>query len=250
MNYEINNNSTHNNYITENEFFINGYEDYRPYMVPMPPCMYCVMNQLRFYRPTYLLTLPEIQSLKGKKIRITVPNIPGTITAEVGEYNSTTNRVELKNIVSDRTGINYGNLTYLPEELSGLKVLDGQDTSSGETGQGSGDCTVTGGKGKFIDSGGGSKGVLSVTYTIHECEIEITPKVVGIVTERYILNRRNNRIEVKWPTSPVTRYVFRAWIENKSLWVEIELQHRTLTGKWRRTGGGKTKLGSWNSLKF
>lgn len=70
-----------------------------------------------------LLTVPEIKELEGAKIRTTLPNIPGTVTAIVGKYNANTNRVQLLNIISDRTGIKYRNLTYLPDEISGLEIL-------------------------------------------------------------------------------------------------------------------------------
>lgn len=56
----------------------------------------------------HLMPISDIKNLKGKKIRTTVPNILGTITAIVGTYDTQTNRVELKNIISDRTGVNYG----------------------------------------------------------------------------------------------------------------------------------------------
>ena len=71
----------------------------------------------------YIIPVNEIQQMQGKRIRTTVPNIAGTITATVGTYNASTNRVELINIISDRTGVSYGNLSYLPEELSGLQVI-------------------------------------------------------------------------------------------------------------------------------
>jgi alanine-alpha-ketoisovalerate/valine-pyruvate aminotransferase len=61
----------------------------------------------------YQLTIPEIQQLRDKKIRTTIPNI-GLITATVGKYDSNTNRVELINIISEEYGRRYGNLTYLP----------------------------------------------------------------------------------------------------------------------------------------
>jgi hypothetical protein len=139
---------------------------------------------------------------------------------------------------------------YLASEISGLQVISDQEETTG----GSQDCTVIGGKGRHIDSGKESINIaginFGVEYTVHECEIELITKVAGVPTQRYIINRRNNRIEVKWTTSPVTRYVFRAWVQNKELWVELEAQHRILTGQWRRTGGGRTKLGSWSSLKI
>ncbi|UHA71899.1 hypothetical protein [Paenibacillus sp. 481] len=201
-----------------------------------------------------LITIPELKKLKGKKIRTTLPNIAGTVTAKVGAYNDSTNRVQLLNIKSDRTGTNYGDLSYLPEEISGLQVLDGAE---GGTSPGTQDCTVTGGKGAHIHSGTATvyDGV-TVDYTVHECEIEAKPKILGIPTGgNFKLTRSKNRLDATWPEAGgLTRYVFSIWVQNKALWAEVEHQHRVYNfpsgWKWKRTGGGKTKIGSWAKLKI
>ncbi|MEC1546388.1 hypothetical protein [Bacillus halotolerans] len=201
--------------------------------------------------PVYSATIPELQKLEGKKIRTTVPNIIGTVTAIVGPYNSANNRVLLKNIISDRTGTPYGNLSYLPEELGGLDDLSGSSGTTPGTTPGTQDCTVTGGKGKQLDAGTASLSVASISYTIYECQIEIVTKIVGIAQQRHTITRTNKSINATLSTSPITRVLYRAWIEGKTLWVEIEQQHKNpITGKWLKTGGAKTKLGSWSSLKI
>ncbi|WP_142346361.1 hypothetical protein [Bacillus toyonensis] len=197
----------------------------------------------------FIILPEEIQKLEGKRIRTTVPNL-GSIKATVGKYNVTTNRVDLHNIISEMDGINHGTLSYLPTELGGLQVLDGiGGVPPSETP--SEDCTVTGGKGKKIDSG--KKSLLetvSVSYEIHECQIEVTPKVLGIAVTKYVLNRSSNRIDVTWPESFTTRYKTSIWVINKQLWIEIEYQGKDLLGRWHKMGGAKTKIGSWASLKF
>ena len=200
----------------------------------------------KFYRPTYAITVPEIKDLKGKRIRTTLPNIVGTVTATVGEYNSSTNRVELRNIVSDRTGVKYGNLSYLPEEVAGLQVLPKDQ----EPDHGPKDCTITGGKGRYIDSGEKSISNTSIKYTIHQCEIEIIVKVPGVAPKKYVINSNNRRIRVILPTSPVTRVRFLAWIDNKELWVEIVEQRRVRFGRWQRIGRTRIKLGTWPGIKI
>ncbi|GIM30365.1 hypothetical protein CPJCM30710_30310 [Clostridium polyendosporum] len=281
MALELNSSSANEDYIVDNETFTDEHENYktrRAYMLYMPCmlCINCIMNQQKlymqqydfpyaekynygklepnyiadYYRAKYQDTPDEIQQLQGKKIRTTLPNIVGTVTATFGQYNANTNGVQFKNIISDRTGVNYGNLNYLLEEIGGLEELSAGPEAQDCSFQGIQDCTITGEKGKYIDLGEARVGVASIKYIIHECEIEITPTVNGIMTEKYIINRRNNKIKVKWPTSFITRYVFTAWIQNKALWVKIEMQHKILTGQWRRTGGTKTKLGSWASLKI
>ncbi|ADL50412.1 hypothetical protein [Clostridium cellulovorans] len=200
----------------------------------------------RLYRPTYALTLPEVNRLKGRRIRTTVPNIVGTITATVGEYNPNTNRVELKNIISDRTGVSYGNLSYLLDEIAGLQVLPKDNGTPG----GSKDCQITGGKGKYITSGETSIGNVSVKYTIHECMIEIIPRVDGLPPRRLIINRNNTRVQTMFRTSPRNRIKFTAWIQNNTVWVEIEYQRRTRFGRWQRINEVRTKLGTWQDLKI
>ena len=188
----------------------------------------------------YILTVPEVQQLKGKKIRTTVPNIAGTITATVGEYNATTNRVTLIGIRSDRTGIDYGTLSYLPEELAGLQEITGQGPTQPQP-QG-----CTGGTGKLIDQGSQTVFGINVNYVIYECEIHITGG-----GQRYVLSRTQNSVGITFPLNPLQRIKGSIYVQNKTLWIEAEQQHKNpLTGKWLKTFGGKTKLGSWASLKF
>ncbi len=219
------------------------------------------IDSLPYDRSMQFLVLPtELKNLAGKKIRTTVPNIAGTVTATVGAYNETTNRVQLINIVSERTGVNYGNLTYLPEEISGLEVLGGGTTTPG-TGAGTavepdaeiGDCSVTGGKGKQLDSGQVSLiDILTIDYTVYECEIEARPRIVGIQTgDKYVITRQNNRVGATWPGGiPFTRYTFAVWVQNKELWAEIQFQRKDYHGEWKKVTGERGKLGSWASLKI
>jgi len=122
-------------------------------------------------------------------------------------------------------------------------------------------CTENGGKGRYLDSGNAGVGILSVDYTIHECQIALNPKIVGVKTGgNYVLSRGHNRLTATWPGmtgSGLDRYLFTAWVENKTLWVEYEYQHKSYSGfplhphsKWVKVGGAKTKLGSWANLKF
>lgn len=192
----------------------------------------------------YLLTIPEIQQLKGRKIRTTVPNIAGTITATVGEYNSTTNRVTLIGIKSDRTGIDYGNLAYLPEEIAGYQEISGQETTPTTPETQPQGCT--GGTGALIDQGSENVFGITINWIAYECEIRISAG-----GQRYVLNRTNNRVGVTFPLNPLQRIKGGIYVQNKTLWIEVEQQHKNpLTGKWLKTVGGKTKLGSWASLKF
>lgn len=203
----------------------------------------------------YTLPPNEVIKLKGKRIRTTLPNIAGTVTATVGDYDSSSNRVQLLNIISDRTGINYGNLNYMPDEISGLEVLDGSQPDRQPEREG--DCSVIGGKGKRLDSGTVGLRVLDLEYIIYECAIEVKPKIAGINTGgTYTLSATNKGVNATWPIIPeVSRYVFSVYVENSTLWVELEMQHRTLQGfppraVWRKTWGAKTKVGSWVGLKF
>lgn len=197
----------------------------------------------------YLIPVNDLQNLKGKKIRTTVPNIPGTIIATVGSYNPQTNRVQLINIRSERTGISYGNLSYLPEELSGLEELSGPGSTTGPDSStpGSQDCSVTGGKGKYIDSGSQTIEGYPIKWSVYECQLEIK---VG--RDSYILNRQNNGISFEIPSNiPLNRGKGSIFVQNKTLWIDIEYQYQNpFTKKWRRIGGFKTKLGSWAGLKF
>lgn len=191
----------------------------------------------------YLIPVDDIKTLKGKQIRTTVPNITGTITATVGSYNAQTNRVQLINIRSDRTGISYGNLSYLPEELSGLEVLSVPGSETDHHPPGSEDCTVTGGKGKYIDSGTAQVSGVPFKWAVYECQIEVA---------NYVLNRTNTRVSFEMPGSvALTRFRYSIYVQNKTLWIEVESQYKNpLTGRWHKTHGAKTKVGSWASLKF
>ncbi|PFC04504.1 hypothetical protein [Bacillus thuringiensis] len=128
----------------------------------------------------------------------------------------------------------------------------GNDTD----GPGSQDCSVTGGKGKKLDSDKiGIGNILELEYIIYECAIEVKPGIAGINTGgTYTLSATQKGVRAIWPIVPeVSRYVFSVYVENKTLWVELEMQHRTLQGLqfvWRKTWGTKTKVGSWANLKF
>ncbi|MED3977275.1 hypothetical protein P4639_28495 [Priestia megaterium] len=120
-------------------------------------------------------------------------------------------------------------------------------------------CMANGGKGGYLDSGNAGVGIISVDYTIHECQIALNPKIAGIKTGgNYVLSRERNRLTTTWPGitgSGLDRYLFTAWVENKTLWVEYEYQRRSYSGipphsSWVKVGGVKTKLGSWANLKF
>ncbi|CAH1190797.1 MULTISPECIES: hypothetical protein [unclassified Paenibacillus] len=114
------------------------------------------------------------------------------------------------------------------------------------------------GKGEFIYSGTASVDIVSVDYKIYECEIELLPKIIGIRTGgEYFLRKGNNSVTATWPEADgITRYQFKAWVNNKELWVEIEHQHKTVEVSippkthWTKTAGAKTKLGSWSNLKI
>ncbi|OIJ17046.1 hypothetical protein BKP37_00460 [Anaerobacillus alkalilacustris] len=121
------------------------------------------------------------------------------------------------------------------------------------------DCSVTGGKGKKLDSGTvGIRDVLDLEYLIYECAIEVKPLIANINTGgTYSLSATNRGATAIWPIIPeASRYVFSVYVENKTLWVELEMQHRTLQGGlppkfvWRKTWGAKTRVGSWSGLKF
>ncbi|MBX9987156.1 hypothetical protein [Priestia aryabhattai] len=120
-------------YYFDENYYRNCYEYYyqNPFKAPMSLTpqgnSYIVPLYWRQHQH-HLLTVPEVSHLAGKRIRTTLPNITGSVTATVGRYNSSTNRVQLINIISDRTGVNYGDLSYLPEEISGLQVL-GESTT-------------------------------------------------------------------------------------------------------------------------
>ncbi|QHZ46394.1 hypothetical protein [Bacillus sp. NSP9.1] len=136
--------------------------------------------------------------------------------------------------------------SIIPDKVSSLQKTSGRQ-----------DCLVTGGKGQRLDSGTVGIRVLDLEYIIYECAIEVKPKIAGLNTGgTYTLSATNTGIRAIWPITPeVTRYVFSAYVENKTLWVELEMQHRTIQGfpprfVWRKTWGAKTKVGSWAGLKF
>lgn len=97
--------------------------------IPTPVNDYLVQNEE--YQP-YLIPVTEIPSLKGKQIRTTIQNL-GTVTACVGDYDASRNRVELSNITSVSTGVNHGDLDFLPEELVGYKVINQTCPGAGTT---------------------------------------------------------------------------------------------------------------------
>lgn len=70
-----------------------------------------------------LIPPSELAQLKGKQIQTTIP-ILGTVTACVGNYDTSRNRVELSSITNINTGVNHGAMDYLPEELVGYKVIN------------------------------------------------------------------------------------------------------------------------------
>lgn len=217
---------------------------YRDQQYPIPIGIVFMMPDEQ--RPVYLITKPEVERLKGKRIRTTLPNITGTVTATVGEYNSQTNRVMLLNIVSDRNGVSYGNLAYLLDEVGGLQEIEGVGPDGPDGPPPGQDCTKTGGPGKRIDAGTVTYAGVPIGYTINECEV-----VVNVFGIRYVLTRGHNSAGVNYPINPLNRYRGSIYIQNKTLWVELELQTKNpLTGSWHKTVGGKTKLGSWQSLKF
>lgn len=69
-----------------------------------------------------LIQVPRLQQLQGAVIRTTIGTLGG-VTATVGRYNPVSNRIQLINITSERTGVNFGTLSFLPEELIGLQIL-------------------------------------------------------------------------------------------------------------------------------
>ncbi|HDR7598208.1 TPA: hypothetical protein QCX65_001505 [Bacillus mycoides] len=136
------------------------------------------------------------------------------------------------------------------------KITDHGNDTDGPSSQ---DCSVTGGKGKKLDSGKiGIGNVLDLEYIIYECAIEVKPGIAGINTGgTYTLSATQKGVSAIWPIVPeASRYVFSVYVENKTLWVDLEMQHRTLQGGippkfvWRKTWGAKTEVGSWASLKF
>ncbi|PGM02550.1 hypothetical protein CN938_30915 [Bacillus thuringiensis] len=138
-------------------------------------------------------------------------------------------------------------MDYLPEELSGLKVLSGPSTGTeGDSTTGTQDCAVTGGKGNHIDSGSTNIQGVPVSWTVYECQAEV--KVAG--QRSVILNRTSTSVSGTVNLSYVARVNFIVYVQNKTLWINIEHQHKNLVGKWLKTFGVKTKLGSWASLKF
>ncbi|RHW38330.1 hypothetical protein D1B33_05440 [Lysinibacillus yapensis] len=74
----------------------------------------------------------ELAQLAGKQIQTTVP-ILGTVTACVGNYDASRNRVSLSNITNVQTGVNHGAMDYLPEELVGYRVIS--ETCTGGAGR-------------------------------------------------------------------------------------------------------------------
>ncbi len=113
-------------YLNQNpNFYFNPYNRQYYYSYESVTPQYYALRQIAM-----LVTPDELTKLQGKKIRTTVPNL-GSITATVGPYNSSTNRVELQNIVSVQDGVNHGNLSYLPSDLGGLEILDDGRTSPG-----------------------------------------------------------------------------------------------------------------------
>ncbi|MDD1505231.1 hypothetical protein PVA17_21145 [Lysinibacillus sp. CNPSo 3705] len=92
------------------------------------------------------IPVPELPSLKGKQIRTTIQNL-GTVTACVGDYDASRNRVELSNITSVSNGVNHGDMDFLPEELVGYKVIN-QTCPGPGTGAGTGTTDTRGDAGK------------------------------------------------------------------------------------------------------
>lgn len=133
-----------------------------------------------------------------------------------------------------------------------LNNPSGTDSTSSQN------CSITGGKGNKIESNKiGINNILDLEYIIYECAIEVKPRIANINTGgTYTLSATQKGINLIWPIIPeVSRYVFSVYVENKTLWVELEMQHRTVHGfppefVWRKTWGTKTKIGSWASLKF
>lgn len=71
-----------------------------------------------------LIPPSELIQLKGKQIQTTIPLL-GTITACVGDYDATTNRVKLSNITKVSNGEKIGGtMGYLPEELVGYEIIN------------------------------------------------------------------------------------------------------------------------------
>jgi len=78
-----------------------------------------------------LIPPSELIQLKGKQIQTTIPLL-GTITACVGDYDATTNRVKLSNITKVSNGEKIGGtMGYLPEELVGYEIIN--ETCPGST---------------------------------------------------------------------------------------------------------------------
>ncbi|OAH53919.1 hypothetical protein AWH48_11670 [Domibacillus aminovorans] len=238
---------------------------YHPQMLPVfHPVVDYMFNQdsMPVQQNFARLTVPQVQRLKGSRIRTTLPSIPGTSTATVGDYNADLNEVQLLNIISEQTGIRHGNLRYTPSDLGGYEVI----SSPPGRGQGDptvppptrGDCAVTGGPGKeLIRPGEVSIGIVRVTYKIHECEIRTRPHAFGIAGQEGIITRSNRSVSTTVSGgNPALRVTFTAYVEGKSLWVEVQPQTRTINfpsgwGKWKNQGNpAKTKIGSWASLKI
>lgn len=139
--------------------------------------------------------------MKGKRIRTTLPNIEGTVTATVGEYNDNEGRVQLIYILSDRLGTKYGNLKYLPIEIAGLEEI-GSTTGSGDTttqdDTAPADCSFNY-SGKFIKEGRYSFGFedIYIKYEIYECQIVVTSYFGPIEGRRDVIKRSQNGLEYK-----------------------------------------------------
>lgn len=161
----------------------------------------------------------------------------------------------------------YPTINYIPQEYMGFNLLPeyvvppheiiGLQEVGGEKLEARQNCLETGGKGKRLDSGRVGIRVLDLEYITYECAIEVKPKIAGINTGgTYTLSATKRGASAIWPIVPeASRYVFSVYVQNKTLWVELEMQHRTLKGfppkfVWRKTWGAKTKIGSWKGLKF
>ncbi|MED1512732.1 hypothetical protein [Bacillus proteolyticus] len=128
-----------------------------------------------------------------------------------------------------------------------MQVLSDSSTGTGDgSTTGTQDCAVTGGKGNYIDSGSTNMQGVPVNWIVHECQIEV--KVAG--QRSVILTRTSTSVSGTINLSYVARVNFIVYVQNKTLWINVEHQHKNLVGKWLKTFGVKTKLGSWASLKF